>query len=62
MVTTFDGVEDAYSASGGRFDRSSARTARNIAEQNLGAIILAAHRFPQQKGTTHAQNHTPADS
>jgi hypothetical protein len=23
----------------------------NIAEQNLGAIILAAHRFPQQKGT-----------
>ena len=34
----------------------------NIAEQNLGAIILAAHRFPQQKGTTHAQNHTPADS
>jgi hypothetical protein len=26
MVTTFDGVEDAYSASGGRFDRSSART------------------------------------
>jgi hypothetical protein len=33
----------------------------NIAEQNLGAIILAAHRFPQQKGT-HAHNHTPADS
>jgi hypothetical protein len=27
MMATFDGVEDAYSASGGRIDRSSARTA-----------------------------------